>query len=120
MAIKEEYRNMVGNKYGRLLVERVYTGKYSITYCDCKCDCGAEKKGIRVRSLLLGSTKSCGCLRRENNKDGLEDRYARIEEMVDSGMSIKDVAKEVGLSRQTIYKTYKNMTGNSLVSKWRR
>jgi hypothetical protein len=37
----------------------------------CRCDCGVE--GIYLLSnLSIGSTKSCGCIHRENVKNGTQ------------------------------------------------
>lgn len=49
----------IGTRYGRLVVQG-YDGPYAMV----KCDCGAEKR-VRNKHLLDGSTRSCGCLRRE-------------------------------------------------------
>lgn len=60
--------DMIGKKYGRLLVleyvgSKEKNGKYT-RYYKCKCDCGKEKEiaGARLRN---GTTKSCGCYRKE-------------------------------------------------------
>ena len=55
---------MIGNRYGRLLVaERAGTNGKAPVY-RCLCDCG-EIVEVRGRSIRLGDTRSCGCLRRE-------------------------------------------------------
>ena len=60
---------MIGNKYVKLTVvkeieERAKNG--NIQYL-CKCDCGNEKVVTR-NSLVLGNTKSCGCIKRGRKK----------------------------------------------------
>lgn len=64
--------NIVGNRYGRLVVLRESTehehSRY--TYWVCKCDCGKEST-TRGTNLKDGHAKSCGCLNTEkirNNK----------------------------------------------------
>ena len=55
---------MIGNRYGRLVVIK----KSEITKCgatwECKCDCGNTTTVIG-KSLRRGLTRSCGCLHRE-------------------------------------------------------
>ena len=58
--------NLIGQKFGRLTV--LYdTGKrkYGHVIWHCKCDCGNECD-VRSSNLKTGSTKSCGCLVKEN------------------------------------------------------
>src|SRR6185437_15391158 len=37
-------------------------------YWLCRCDCGTERI-VQERSVLAGTSKSCGCLRREVNRE---------------------------------------------------
>ena len=59
------YENLVGNKYGRLLVQK-YAGKnkWNIATWECVCDCGGRKT-VSSSQLKGGYTKSCGCISRE-------------------------------------------------------
>lgn len=64
---KSEVVNMVGMKFGRLLVtayehnaERVK----NIVRLVCLCDCGAQRV-VRAYQLKNGTTRSCGCIQRE-------------------------------------------------------
>lgn len=55
-----------GQRFGRLVVlgpAPAADGGKSRVYCDC--DCGANNKSVRVKLLMSGQTKSCGCLARE-------------------------------------------------------
>jgi hypothetical protein len=63
-------RDLTGDIFGRLTVERQYI---RLTVCDegrteslwlCKCLCGAEHIA-RMKNLLSGGTRSCGCLAAE-------------------------------------------------------
>lgn len=58
-----------GNRYGRLTVlNEDATVKISQKRkWICKCDCGKEKS-IKQDGLMVGTTKSCGCLARETNR----------------------------------------------------
>ncbi len=55
----------IGDKFGRLTIQkRVSNSKYGRTMWLCKCACGKETV-VRGRYLRTGTTKSCGCLRRD-------------------------------------------------------
>lgn len=64
--LNKEVREIVGEKFGRLTaIKRIYDGKRHINYL-FKCDCGNEKI-ISKEAVVLGLTKSCGCITKENN-----------------------------------------------------
>lgn len=54
--------DVVGKKFGRLLVERIERNRYTKAFC--RCDCGGTK-WVQVNKLLDEHTQSCGCLRKE-------------------------------------------------------
>lgn len=65
--------DLTGRRFGRLTVlER--DGTYTLDSGDCnptwhcRCDCGAECI-VMGRNLRMGSTRSCGCLRREVSRE---------------------------------------------------
>jgi hypothetical protein len=62
---KSKIKNIIGYTFGRLKVISFVGIKNHKAYYKCKCDCGNEKIicGIYLRN---GDTKSCGCLKREN------------------------------------------------------
>lgn len=67
-------KNLIGNRYGRLIVIEK-TGKKARNKENiylCKCDCGNT---IEVRSGLLSQekTKSCGCLYKETRKKDMSE-----------------------------------------------
>lgn len=88
---KEKFKkNLTGQKFGRLTLLRFAymkkrgKDKRNNSYWLCKCDCG-EIKIVRISSLKVGNTKSCGCLNREklterNFKHGMShnDRFYNI------------------------------------------
>lgn len=54
-----------GDRYGRLVVlRRVENGARRQARFLCRCDCGTEVI-VLAYVLRAGTTKSCGCLRRE-------------------------------------------------------
>jgi hypothetical protein len=62
---KEKRDNLVGTRFGRLLVtEFAYAGKSRELYWKCVCDCG-ETTITAAGNLRRGTSQSCGCLRLE-------------------------------------------------------
>lgn len=65
---KEPFKNakvdFTGMRFGRLTVISIVEKSKSLW--NCKCDCGSEIK--LYTSQFLGTTKSCGCLKREQPK----------------------------------------------------
>lgn len=59
-----KYKNLVGKRFGRLMVLSRAENKGKHIYWNCKCDCGEIKK-IRGDSLIEGKTTSCGCFNNE-------------------------------------------------------
>jgi len=101
-------------KYNRLLVNSTYMcSKTKETFARCLCGCGNEKD-IRLASLVIGHTKSCGCLKDEKvaqrmTKHGkYKDRIYRIW----SGMVQRCTNK-----KSTNYKNYGGR-GISVCDEW--
>ena len=61
------YLDLTGKRFGRLVVMEIAEKQYDHETWLCKCDCGNEKI-ISKRSLLSGSSRSCGCLLDETRK----------------------------------------------------
>lgn len=61
---KGNRQNLVGLRFGRLLVLEQLDDKNGWTQFRCKCDCGNEKI-TSGSNLAYGITKSCGCLHKE-------------------------------------------------------
>lgn len=70
--------NLVGRRFGRLLVERDgQTQQGGALMWRCICDCGA-RHDVLGQHLRSGRVKSCGCLRAEQNRTaGLTHGYSR-------------------------------------------
>lgn len=60
-------KDLIGRKFGRLLVIKISNNINSRIRWDCICECG-NYKTIDSAHLLSGHTKSCGCLYLENIK----------------------------------------------------
>lgn len=62
-----------GVEFGRLEVLgppfRATLSAHANWYCVVRCECGSSPEVIAVASLTGGSTRSCGCLRRETTGD---------------------------------------------------
>jgi hypothetical protein len=60
MSVKKE---MIGNRFGRLVVLSESKERYSngLVLWNCICDCGKEVT-VNGASLRAGRTKSCGCI----------------------------------------------------------
>ena len=59
--------NFIGRRFGKLVVVKyLYTNKIGKTIYLCKCDCGNFKE-VKRNCLVVGHTKSCGCLPRKGN-----------------------------------------------------
>ena len=60
MIMSKVRKDIVGKRYGRLVVTKELGNGYVV----CHCDCGNDKK-IRKWLLMQGGIHSCGCLRKE-------------------------------------------------------
>lgn len=61
-------KDISGQRFGRLVaIEPTGAMKYSSAVWRCVCDCGNECE-VASNSLVMGCTKSCGCLRRNRAK----------------------------------------------------
>ena len=59
-------KDETGNRYGRLIVlKRVENDRFGKCHWLCHCDCG-DMCTIGGANLRSGTTKSCGCLKRES------------------------------------------------------
>jgi len=71
MAKKGEYKSLLGNRYGKLLVIgstpiKEDNRKY---FWLCECDCGT-KKLVKADNLRSGNTTSCGCKKQTHCMSG--------------------------------------------------
>lgn len=72
-------KDITGMKFGRLTAIEFAEKRNGHIYWLCKCECGNFVK-VRKYSLVIGKTKSCGCLNRENRKLYARLRSAKISE----------------------------------------
>jgi len=65
-------KDYTGFNHYRLTAETFAHGSRNGTYWLCRCDCG-KRKVIRIRSLVRGHTKSCGCIGTFHREPGVAD-----------------------------------------------
>lgn len=66
-----KYENLVGKRYGFLLVQNRENTKGKNSKWKCKCDCGKEVI-VYGYNLKSGHTKSCGCLQRKRTSEAVK------------------------------------------------
>lgn len=59
-----QFKDLTGQRFGRLTVVKFAERKGQYTYWECQCDCG-KKTIVYSYSLTSGRTQSCGCLHNE-------------------------------------------------------
>lgn len=96
--------DLVGKRYGKLTVISFAYIKNNYSYWNCKCDCGNDY--IACGKLLTrGTTKSCGCLKHENNK-----KKKRVFPVISD---TKDLAEKFGRSEGAIYRAKHKLFGKA-------
>lgn len=66
----KKVHDLTGQKFGRLTVIGLDDRNSRKTYWVCRCDCGTIKTA-RSDGLISGRIKSCGCLKKEQDKINL-------------------------------------------------
>jgi len=77
-------KDLLGQKFGRLLVISAEPNRGRVPMWKCKCDCGKEVT-VGSYTLLKGSTKSCGCLHREGPLERLKFKKGKEHRQWKSG-----------------------------------
>lgn len=82
-------KDLTGERFGRLTVlKRAGTNSSRKPVWECLCDCG-NSKNIVSQSLLNGTTKSCGCLRKEQLSKRLRTHGMRKTRFYDIWYAMK-------------------------------
>ena len=68
--MKKLLNDLTGQRFGRLVVIGVDDRGTRKTYFNCQCDCG-NVKSVRADSLIAGMIRSCGCLKKEQDRTNL-------------------------------------------------
>lgn len=61
--------NLIGKVFGKLTVIDYKVGKNGGIRCDCRCECGNEKKDIPIGDLINKHDTSCGCAKIKYKED---------------------------------------------------
>ena len=91
-------KDLIGQRFGRLVVIEKLPSKNRRCWWKCKCDCG-NFKDVPTTSLTLGDTKSCGCLNKEKMRERAKANHRKAIESCTTH----------GLSNTRIYSIWKNM-----------
>lgn len=60
----KDYKDLIVKKFGRLFVVKRDSKDKRHPHLICNCECG-KQVSVNAKHLLLGKTKSCGCMRIE-------------------------------------------------------
>ena len=73
--MKKLLNDLTGQRFGRLVVIGVDDRGTRKTYFNCQCDCG-NVKSVRADSLIAGMIRSCGCLKKEQDRENLTANHS--------------------------------------------
>lgn len=73
--MKKAKKDLTGQRFGRLTVIGVDDRNTRKTYFYCQCDCG-NVKSVRSDSLVCGAIRSCGCMKKEQDRINLEANHS--------------------------------------------
>lgn len=88
-------QNLVGRKFGRLIVKERTTERddnYNVYYL-CECDCGKTKL-VTATLLLKGWVRSCGCLPEELNKKKGQELGKKTKEICIENTNIRNLTMQ--------------------------
>jgi hypothetical protein len=100
---KDKLHDITGKRFGRLIALRLHhIDNRKTPYWECKCDCG-NIKIIRKSNLVLGYTKSCGCLQKEKASKMMHSRKFEkpIIQFNLNGIFIADYKSPIEAHRKT-------------------
>ena len=84
MKTLKNVKDLTGERFGRLTVIGLHQTETRKTYWECQCDCG-NKKVVRSDSLQCGAIRSCGCLKKEQDKQNLWSSEAKKKYLANGG-----------------------------------
>lgn len=62
----------VGQRFGKLVIEKEVKIKYGKRHFICRCDCGKKSNPIPLYNLTTGRTISCGCVMRSKARENFK------------------------------------------------
>lgn len=78
-AAQNNYIDITGEKYGRLTVVKKVGVKNGSVLWLCKCDCGNYTE-VTSNALRAHGTQSCGCLKKESDKEAIQVLHSELVE----------------------------------------
>jgi hypothetical protein len=94
--------NLIGQRYGRLVVAS-RLGKVDGYRCWwCCCDCGAQDVIVRQDLLRKGTIQSCGCLRREKMQS-VQSRLGAVRLLRSEGLTMQEIGERLGITKQRVH-----------------
>ena len=84
MKTLKNVKDLTGERFGRLTVIGLHPTETRKTYWECQCDCG-NKMVVRSDSLQCGAIRSCGCLKKEQDKQNLWSSEAKKKYLANGG-----------------------------------
>ena len=84
MKTLKNVKDLTGERFGRLTVIGLHPTETRKTYWECQCDCG-NKNVVRSDSLQCGAIRSCGCLKKEQDKQNLWSSEAKKKYLANGG-----------------------------------
>ncbi len=103
--------DLIGKKFGKLKIIKRSSPNNGRARWLCKCDCGKEKI-VSGGNLKNGSTKSCGCLRREIARKHCNEQYLEcgLANMRATIRNYKRNAKRRGLEYKLTDEQFRDIT----------
>lgn len=73
--MRRMFEDLSGQRFGRLVVVGRDDKEGNKTYFICRCDCG-NMKSVRADSLKAGRIRSCGCMKKEQDRTNLTAHHS--------------------------------------------
>jgi hypothetical protein len=112
-------KELIGVRFGRLLVISFDHKTNQFLYWNCLCDCGKETI-VHTANLKRGNTKSCGCLRKEIIMRDAQGNSTNLAGQRFGKLLVIDINKEAQRTAKCMYWNCKCDCGNSCVVAGRR
>ena len=112
--------DLTGKRFGKLTaIEPLKERKNKRIVWKCKCDCGNYANVISTY-LTNGDTKSCGCIKNEQNKRNLRDSYdkTRVNDVVKPLFKGKEPRKDSSTGYRGVSRYYTRKTNKLRYRAW--
>lgn len=109
--------NLIGERFGKLVVIGLDDRGTKKTYWVCQCDCGGIKSA-RSDSLISGAVKSCGCLKKQQDKINLTANHSHKQSGTRLYKIWQNMKKRCSNIHDTRYERYGGR-GISVCNEWK-